>query len=176
ASGAGDFRRVNITQLNPGTGVRRSIRLARHPSAVAWSESYGDLWMTNFADRSVTRLHADNEDSKTLDSVAKNPGALVVKGDATWVADWNAPAVLRLPAAGTGRAARVSLPTTARPGGITSIAAGAGGIWVAVPDDRAVWRIDPKTNGTTRVGLRYHPWGVAVAAGGVWAVLRADNA
>ena len=175
ASGAGDSRRVNVTQLNPRTGARRSIRLARHASALAWSEGYGDLWMTHFADKSVSRLHAETEDSKTFDSVAKNPGALVVEGDSVWVGDWNAPAVLRLPADGLGRAGRISLPMTTRPGGITSVTAGAGGIWAAVPDDRAVWRIDPKTNRTTRIGLRYHPWGVAVGDDGVWAVLRAHN-
>jgi DNA-binding SARP family transcriptional activator/streptogramin lyase len=175
ASGAGDFRRVNVTQLNPRTGARRSIRLARHPSALAWSESNGELWMTNFADRSVSRVHAGTEDSKTFGSAAENPGALVVEGETVWVGDWNAPAVLRLPTAGTGRADRISLPTTARPGGITSVAAGAGGVWAAVPDDRAVWRIDQRTNRTTRVGLRYHPWGVAASEDGVWAVLRADN-
>ncbi len=175
ASGAGDHRRVNVTQLNPRTGARRSIRLARHASALAWSESHGDLWMTNFADRSVSRLHAATEESKTFDSVGKNPGALVVEGNAVWVGDWNAPAVLRLPVVGTGRARRISLPMTARPGGITSVAAGAGGIWAAVPDDRAVWRIDPKTNRTTRIRLPYHPWGVAVGNNEVWAVLRAHN-
>ena len=176
ASGAGDFRRVNVTELNPRTGARRSIRVARHPSALAWSGSYGDLWMTNFSDRSVARLHTENEGSKTFDSVAKNPGALAVEGDdAVWVGDWNAPAVVRLPAVGTGPAVRISLPMTVRPGGITSVAAGAGGIWAAVPDDRSVWKVDPKTNRTTRIGLRYHPWGVAVGDDGVWAVLRADN-
>jgi DNA-binding SARP family transcriptional activator/streptogramin lyase len=172
ASGAGDHRRVNVTQLNPRTGARRSIRFARHATALAWSETYGDLWMTNFADRSVSRMHAATEDSMRFDSVAKNPGALVVQGDAVWVGDWNAPAVLRLPAVGTGRAARIPLAKT---GGITSVAAGAGGIWAAVPDDRAVWRIDPKTNRVTRIGLPYHPWGVAVGDDGVWAVLRAHN-
>jgi DNA-binding SARP family transcriptional activator/DNA-binding beta-propeller fold protein YncE len=175
ASGAGDVRRVNVTQLNPRTGTRRSIRLARHATALAWSEGYGDLWMTNFVERSVSRLHAATEGSKTFDSVVKNPGALVVEGDAVWVADWNAPAVLRRPAVGTGRAGRISVRMTARPGGITSLAAGAGGIWAAVPDDRAVWRIDPKTNRTTRIELQYHPWGVAVGDEGVWAVLRAHN-
>jgi DNA-binding SARP family transcriptional activator/streptogramin lyase len=175
ASGAGDSRRVNVTQLNPRTGARRSIRLARHASALAWSPSYGDLWMTNFADTSVSRMHAETEDSKTFDSVAKNPGALVVQDDAVWVGDWNAPAVLRLPAGETGRAGRISLPMTTRPGGITSVAAGAGGIWAAVPDDRAVWRIDPTTHRTTRIGLRYHPWGVAAGDEGVWAVLRSHN-
>jgi hypothetical protein len=175
ASGAGDHGRVNVTQLNPRTGARRSIRLGRHASALAWSQSHGDLWMTNFADRSVSRMHAATEDSKTFDSVAKSPGPLVVEGDAVWVGDWNAPAVLRLPAVGTGRAGRISLPMTARPGGITSLAAGDGGIWAAVPDDRAVWKIDPKTNRTTRIGLRYHPWGVAVGDEGIWAVVRAHN-
>jgi DNA-binding SARP family transcriptional activator/streptogramin lyase len=175
ASGAGDLRRTNVTQLNPRTGDRRSIRLARHATALAWSKDYGDLWITNFADRSVSRLHAVTEDSKTFDAVGKNPGALVVEGDSVWIGDWNAPAVLRLPAAGTQRARRISLPMTGRPGGITSVAAGAGGIWAAVPDDRAVWRINPKTNRTTRIGLHHHPWGVAVGEEGVWAVLREHN-
>jgi DNA-binding SARP family transcriptional activator/streptogramin lyase len=174
ASGAGDFRRVNVTQLNPRTGARRSIRLARHVSALAWADGYGDLWMTNFVDKSVSRMHVATEQSKQFDSVARNPGALVVDGDAVWVGDWNAPAVMRLPADGTRRAGRISLPMTT-PGGITSVAAGAGGIWAAVPDDRAVWRIDPKTNRTTRIGLPYHPWGVAVGDDGVWAVLRERN-
>lgn len=175
ASGAGDFRRVNITQLNPRTGARHAIRLPLHATALAWSVSGGDLWMTNFADRRVSRLHAENEDLKTFGSAAENPGALVVAGDVVWVADWNAPALVHFPADGTGRPARISLPVTARPGGITSVAAGAGGIWAAMPDDRAVWRIDQKTNRTTRIGLRYHPWGVAVGDDAVWAVLRADH-
>ena len=175
ASGAGDLRRLKVTQLNPQTGERRSIRLDRHATALAWSESYGDLWMTNFADGTVSRLHVETEDSKTFDSTVENPGALVVEGDAVWVGDWNGPALLRLPAVGTGRAGRTPLPMTARPGGITSVAAGAGGIWAAVPDDRALWRIDPKTNRTTRIGLRYRPWGVAVGDDAVWAVLRAHN-
>jgi DNA-binding SARP family transcriptional activator/streptogramin lyase len=175
ASGAGDLRRVNVTQLNPQTGARRSIRLARHANALAWSKRFGDLWMTNFAERSVSRVDVETEDRKTLESVGKNPGALVVEGNTVWVGDWNAPTVLRLPAGDTGRPRRISLPNTTRPGGITSVAAGARGIWVAGPDDRAVWRVDPKTNRTTRIGLRYHPWGVAVGDEGVWVALRANS-
>ena len=173
-SGAGDSRRVTSPQLNPQTGARRSIRLARHATALAWSKGT-EIWMTNFARQQ--RLATPRRDGRpvTFDSVAKSPGALVVEGDAVWVGDWDAPAVLRLPAVGTGQAGRISLAKTDRPGGITSVAAGADGIWAAVPDDRAVWRIDPKTNRTTRIGLRYHPWGIAVGDGGVWAVLRAHN-
>jgi DNA-binding beta-propeller fold protein YncE len=61
----------------------------------------------------------------------------------------------------------------ARPAGITSVAAGAGAIWATVPDDHAVWRIDPQTNQTTRIGIEYYPWGVAVGDDGIWVAVRA---
>ena len=173
-SGDGDSRRVTVTELNPRNGGRRPIRFARHASALAWSEGYGDLWMTNFLDGSVSRLEADGG-IKMTDSVVKHPGPLVVDGDAVWAGDWNTPSLVRLPAIGSGRPRRISLPMTTRPAGITSVAAGAGAIWAAVPDDRAVWRFDPKTNRTTRIGVRYFPWGVAVGDDGVWAVLRAHD-
>jgi SARP family transcriptional regulator, regulator of embCAB operon len=174
-SGEGDSRRLAVTQLNPRTGARRPVRFPRHAAALAWSEGYGDLWMTNFLEGSVSRLDADVGDIKMTHSVAENPGALVVHGDSVWVGDWNAPRLVRLPAMGSGRPRRISVPTTARPAGITSVAAGAGGIWAAVPDDRAVWRFDPKTNSTSRIGVRYHPWGVAVGDDGVWVVLRSRD-
>ena len=41
-----------------------------------------------------------------------------------------------------------------------------------MPDDRAVWRIDLKTGHKRRIGLRYFPWGVAVADEGIWVSLR----
>jgi hypothetical protein len=176
ASGAGDVRRVDVTQLNPRTGAWRSFPLARHPTALAWSEGYGDLWMTHFDDSSVSQVNAASEEPKSVESVGKSPGALDVDGQAVWVGDWDAPAVLRLPAVGTSQVRRIALPLRTRHGGITSVAAGAGSVWAAVPDDRALWRIDSKTNRTTRIGLRYHPWGVAVGDGAVWVVLRAHNA
>jgi DNA-binding SARP family transcriptional activator/DNA-binding beta-propeller fold protein YncE len=175
ASGAGDISRLNVTQLNPRTGARRTIAFAQHPTALAWSEGQYKLWVTHFNNASVSQLATESEAQETFDSVGKSPGAVDVDGDAAWVGDWNAPAVLRLPAVGTEPVTRIALPLTARPGGITSVAAGAGGVWAAVPDDRAVWRIDPKTNRTTRIGLRYRPWGVAVGDDGVWVVLRAHN-
>ena len=169
-----EYRR--LTQLDPRTGAPSSMRLAQHAAALAWSGNYGDLWLTNFARGSVSRMHAATGDVKTSGSVATNPGALVVSGDAVWVGDWHVPEVVRLPALGSGRPRHVSLRVKTHPAGVTSLAAGAGGIWATVPDDRAVWRIDPKTNRATRIEVGYYPWGIAVGDDGVWVALRARDA
>jgi SARP family transcriptional regulator, regulator of embCAB operon len=164
-----------VTRLNLRTPRRSLIQLGRHPNALAWSE-YGDLWMTNFDDQSVSQLHAETGQERIWRSVAKmNPGALVVQGDSVWFGDWNVPEVVRLPAVGSGPARHISLDVTVQRAGVTSIAAGGGAIWATVPDDHAVWRIDPKTNRTTRIELGYYPWGVAVGDDGVWVVTRAND-
>ena len=54
-----------VTRLDSRTPERRSIKLGRHADALAWSEGYGDLWMTNFDDQSVSRLHAETGERKT---------------------------------------------------------------------------------------------------------------
>jgi streptogramin lyase len=58
---------------------------------------------------------------------------------------------------------------------VTSVAAGPGAIWAAVPEDRALMRIDPKTNQPTRILFPYAPWGVAVADDGIWVAFRAHE-
>jgi len=64
------------------------------------------------------------------------------------------------------------LPVQVRPAGVTTVAAGAGSIWAAVPDSHALWRIDPKTNHVTRIPMRYFPWGVAADDDEVWVGVR----
>ncbi len=166
-----------LTQLDPGArNRRRSIGLKRHPNALAWTEGYGDLWMTNFDDRSVSRMHPETQEVTPFESVANNPGPLVVHGDSVWAGDWNAPDVVRLPAVGAGPPRHVSFDVTVERAGVTSVAAGAAAIWATVPDDHAIWRIDPKTNRAKRVELGYYPWGVAVSDDGIWVVTRANDA
>jgi streptogramin lyase len=82
---------------------------------------------------------------------------------------------VRLPAIGAGPPRHVSFDVTVQRAGVTSVAAGAGAIWATLPDDHAVWRIDPKTNRATRIELGYYPWGVAVSDDGVWVVTRAND-
>jgi len=165
---------LRITQFdlrNP-SAPSSSIRLGRHPTALAWSDSTGDLWMSNFNDRSVTRRNAESGAVTTYPHIAVAPGPVVVKDDVVWVGDWDIPRVVRLPAVGSGRPHFISLPVTRHPAGVTSLAAGADSIWAADPEDRALVRIDPKTNQRTRFGFQYAPWGVAVADDGIWVVFR----
>jgi streptogramin lyase len=162
--------------LHLRTREPRSIKPDRPVSALAWSDGYGDLWMTDGDDQSVSRLHAETGDRRTLESVAEQPGALVVQGDSVWVGDWLNPDVVRIPAVGSGPPRHISLDVTTRPAGVTSVAAGAGFIWATVPDDHAVWRIDPRTNKARRFEVGYYPWGVAVADDGIWVAVRAHDA
>ncbi|HYX77690.1 MAG TPA: hypothetical protein VE757_10980, partial [Gaiellaceae bacterium] len=164
-----------LTQLGPGD-LRRPIALTRHPNALAWSPDYGELWMTNFDDGSVSRMHPETNEVKSFELVANNPGALVARGDSVWAGDWNAPIVVRLPAVGAAPPRPVSLDVTVERAGVTSVAAGAGAIWATVPSDHALWSIDPKTNRTKRIELGYYPWGVAVDDDAIWVALRAHDA
>jgi DNA-binding SARP family transcriptional activator len=176
SGGSGDEQRRNVTQVDPRTGPRRTIRFDRHPTVLTWSGNYGDLWMDDFPRGSVSRLHADTGDLKTYESVAVNPGALVVQGDTVWVGDWDIPDVVRIPAVGSGAPRHVPLPVHTRPAGVTSVAAGDGYIWATVPDDHSVWRINPRTNHARRIPLRYFPWGVAVGDDGIWVAVRGRDA
>ena len=63
-----------VTEVDPRTGVQRSIRLDRHAGWLAWAESYGDLWMNDFTRGTVSRLHAETEVVKNVESVGGNPG------------------------------------------------------------------------------------------------------
>jgi len=55
---------------------------------------------------------------------------------------------------------------------VWTVAAGAGAIWATATQDKALWRIDPDTNETTRIPLGYSPGGVTVADDGVWVTVR----
>lgn len=166
-------KRHTITAIDPQTGRWHSIPLARPVSPLAWSEGYGDLWMSNFDVGSVSRLHAKTElVDETIDGVAINPGSIVVDGDSVWVADWSAPKVVRLRAVGRARLRNILLPVRSE-AGVWLLAAGAGAVWATTPRDGTLWRIDPKTNGPTRITMPYLPTGVAADDNDVWVTVRA---
>jgi DNA-binding SARP family transcriptional activator/streptogramin lyase len=168
----GVYPNANIlTKVDPATGAHRRIHLARPAVGLAWSEGYGDLWTNNFDEGSVTRLHEATGAVKTVDRVAVRPGFPVVDGDTVWVGDWTGPQVVRLRAVGSARPTQIPLPMR-NFAGVWNIAAGAGAIWATTPRDRALWRIDPKTNAVTRLRMRYLPTEVAVDANDVWVTLR----
>jgi DNA-binding SARP family transcriptional activator/streptogramin lyase len=167
-----------VTEVDPRTGMERRLQIARTPGAFGWSEGYGDLWVTNFSEGSLTRLHGASGSSQTVGSVAINPSSLVVNGDVVWVADWGAPQVVRLPAVGAAPPHRISLPVRrgcSQVSCVWSVAAGAGFIWATTPRDGALWRIDPATNAVKRLALTYPPAGVTADANDVWVTLRATR-
>ena len=158
AGGPSVSSRRTLTQVDPRTGAPRSIRLTDPATPLAWSEGYGDLWMSNFTVGSVSRLHPATGDLKTVRRVAINPAFLVVDGDSVWVSDWAGPRVVRLHAVGPSKPRWVLLrPVRNRTAGVWCVAAGAGAVWATTPRDGALWRIDPKTNHVTRIAIPYLP-------------------
>jgi DNA-binding SARP family transcriptional activator/streptogramin lyase len=165
-----------VTEVDPRTGRQKAIPLSRVAGALAWSGGYGDLWINNFDEGSITQLHAATGAMRVVDPHVSNPSHPIVDGDTVWAGDWEAPRVARLPAVGSAQARLISLPVTTRPAGVTSVATGNGYVWATVPDSHSLWRIDPKTNSATRIPLRFYPWGVAVDDdGGIWVTLRAHD-
>jgi streptogramin lyase len=168
-----------ITEVDPlDPRDERTIRINYRPGALAWSGDYGDLWITNFDDGKLTRLHAASGNPQTIDSVGINPGpGLVVDGSGVWVGDWSVAHVVRTSAVGPFRPRSIHLPVRHRArcpqiSCVWAVAAGAGSIWATTPEDGALWRINPKTNRVTRIRLPYPPTGVTADANNVWVTVR----
>ena len=104
--GFGADNRQTVTEVNPRTGAERSIRHTARANGLAWSEGYGDLWMSNFFVGTVSRMHAANRAMDTVETAATNPAFLTADADGVWVADWAAPRVVRLRAVGSASRAR----------------------------------------------------------------------
>jgi SARP family transcriptional regulator, regulator of embCAB operon len=163
-----------VTRVDPQTGTQRTIELpSETPTGLAWSEGYGDLWVDDFNDGSLTRLHDATGVMRTFRAVGGNPGFSIVDGDVVWTGDWSAPRVARLDAVGRPHLQSVFLPVTNALAGVWTVAAGAGAIWATTPRDGALWRIDAETNAVTRVSVPFSPSGVAADANDVWLTVRA---
>jgi class 3 adenylate cyclase/streptogramin lyase len=176
-TGAEVERVSHVTQLDPQTGDRHSFAFAQWPAELAWSEGYGDLWVTHFFDDSLSRLHAATGKVKTVDGVARNPGSTVVSRDTVWTGDWSAMQVARIPAVGSSKPRHVALPIENRRNPRWSVVwqvdAGAGAVWAATPRYGALWRIEPETNAVTEIPIPYLPSGVAADDDAIWVTVRA---
>ena len=171
----GDFPadRHAVAQVDPRTGRQRSIPLQRDSVAMAWSEGYGDLWVSNFNSGSLTRLHPASGRQQVLERVVTNPSIVAVDRDVVWVGDWAGPRVARLEAVGAGPAQTLEFPTRSDIG-VWCVAAGAGAIWVTTPRDNALWRIEPATNALRRIEMPYLPTCVAATSDDVWVTVRSE--
>jgi len=166
-----------VTQVDPQTGDRRSFTFEEWPAELAWSEGYGDLWITHFSDGSLSRLHAATGEITTVEGVAMNPGSTVVDRDTVWIGDWSILQVVRTPAVGSPKPRHVALPTqkrhNPRRSAVWQVGAGAGAVWAVTPRYGALWRIEPETDAVTEIPMPYLPSGVAADDDAVWVTVRA---
>ena len=171
--GGPDLRKhATVIQLDPQSGEQRAIRLPNPGVALAWAETSGDLWGSNFDEGTLTRLDASTRAVETVNVLSAGPAHILVDGETVWVGDWGLPEVERLPAVGPSRPRLVDLPVRIGGTGVWQIAAGEGYIWATTPRDGALWRIDPKTNKVKRIPLPYPPIGVAANEGDIWVTVR----
>ena len=157
-------------QVDPRSGEQR-VTGAR-ATALAWAETSGDLWASDYGSGTLTRLDASTRAVETVNVLSVGGAHILVDGETVWVGDWALPAVERLRAVGPSRPRLVELPVRTPSAGVWHIAAGEGYIWATTPRDEALWRIDPKTNKVTRIPIPYPPIGVTANEGDVWVTVR----
>jgi streptogramin lyase len=166
-------KHATVIQLDPQSGEQRATpRSTRSSTALAWAETSGDLWASNFDEGTLTRLDASTRAVETVNVLSSGPAHILVDGETVWVGDWGLPEVERLRAVGPSRPRLVELPVRKAGTGVWQIAAGEGYIWATTPRDGALWRIDPKTNKVKRIPLPYPPTGVTANEGDIWVTVR----
>jgi streptogramin lyase len=164
---SGDY----LWRIDPRTDKKRRIPVPNPLGALGWSAPGGDLWSTDSQDGVLTRVHESTLQTKTVGlPLPDQPAWIAFARGSMWVADRGHPQVIRLNLAGAAPPRPIRF--AGAESGVWTVAAGAGAIWATTPHDRALWRIDPKTNHVTRVPLPYDPAGVTVNAGEVWVTVR----
>jgi YVTN family beta-propeller protein len=152
-----------VTRINEATGeVVATITMGNGPIAVT---ADGDgVWVANGRDSTIQRLDGSGEVGQPV-GVAAGPIAIAADASGVWVASEQAAAVTRIePATGVTLAAPIPL----QPGRPTSLAVGAGAIWVAASDG-TLRRIDPRAYRVTDlINVGGSPVAVLVTDDAVW--------
>jgi DNA-binding SARP family transcriptional activator/streptogramin lyase len=163
---------ATVIQVDPQSGEQRAT--GSGATALAWAETSGDLWASNFGEGTLTRLDASTRAVEKVKVLGPYAAAahILVDGETVWVGDWEHPRVERLHAVGPRTPRLVELPVRDSGTGVWQIAAGEGCIWATTPADGTLWRIDPKTNKAKRIPIPYPPIGVSANEGDVWVTVR----
>jgi streptogramin lyase len=165
----------SVIQIDPRARSQKTIQLQRAAIGLMWADGYGDLWITNFEQGSLTSLHPATGAGQFVPAHGTNPVFPVLDRDTIWVGDWSSPQLLRFPAVGSSvptRIKRIKLPVRPPYSDVWNVAAGAGSIWATTPRAHALWQIDPQTNHRTRIPMPYLPSGVTADADDVWVTVR----
>ncbi len=124
----------------------------------------GFVW-TAFGESTLTRVRPAGVRRSGSVLTESSPAAVVVGGDAVWVANTGDATVQRFDPTTFEEGPLRTISVGRRPAGI---AYGEGAVWVANEGDDTVWRIDPSTHSTTTIRVGSKPAAVTVGAGAVW--------
>jgi len=154
-----------LTRLDPDDGelVGEPIQLGTGISGVAVGE--GSVWVTDPLHGELLRIDPANGSVTQRIPVGGRPGAIVYGGYRIWTADLDGRGVTAVNAKG-GRVFKRDIAPREAP---LRLAAGGGGVWVAIANTNRVRRIDQSTtvtSGATIVGA--NPAGLTVAGGKLW--------
>lgn len=145
------------------------IAVGARPAAVA--VGHGSVWVANAEDGTVMRIDPRARRVVKTIGIGAPSSSLAISRDAVWVGNGSAGTVSRIDPGSNAVVETIDLrgPDSLVPNAVQSIAAGGGGLWVAVGSN-AVVRIDPASNRVVaRVDVGGPAQAVAVGEGAVWA-------
>jgi YVTN family beta-propeller protein len=159
-----NYQSGTVLRIDPVSNqLTGPIRTGRGPFGVAVEE--GAVWVSNQVERTVTRIDPNtNKLAGKPVIVGRGPRGVDVGAGAVWVADGEGRSVSRV-VAGDTRARQTRIGRF-----VHDVAAGEGSVWVTVPEDDVVRRIDPRT-GELRPGsitVLGGPGSIEVGLGFVW--------
>jgi YVTN family beta-propeller protein len=162
-----------VAMIDPATNrVTTAASVGSNPGPLAFEPESGSLWVGNVDEESVTRVDLDPVRTGKTISIGERPSGLAAGDGAVWVATAS-----RSSPYATARRIDVRFDTAGRPIRVaslpretrTSVALGAGALWVA-PSLGRLTRLHPATGRRTGPSIDAGPTPTALAtgAGAVW--------
>ena len=158
-----------VSRIDPETDTDDRIHRGRDGHADITLSS-GDLWVTNPAQNRVTRVDGDTDEVVASVPTGLLPQGITEADGDVWVANHRgrpSGSVWRIDSDTQRVVARIPVGDLEYRSGPSWIAAGAGSVWVGVPNLSAVVRIDPATNAVVAT--------IPVPDGGVCGTVVADD-
>jgi YVTN family beta-propeller protein len=162
-----------VTVINPATNQVQDTLPASGSGPVdqggpGLAFASGSLWVANTTQRQVTRVEPGGDPADIPVEASPNAVAAAPDADSVWVAagiESGGGLLARIDAGSNQVAQRIKVrhaPTglAITPDGRT--------VWLATPDDRAIYRIDTRTSNARRAELPLVPDQVAFGGGAVW--------
>ena len=162
-----------VTVVNPATNQVQDTLPASGSGPVdqggpGLAFASGSLWVANTTQRQVTRVEPGGDPADIPVEASPNAVAAAPDADSVWVAagiESGGGLLARIDAGSNQVAQRIKVrhaPTglAITPDGRT--------VWLATPDDRAIYRIDTRTSNARRAELPLVPDQVAFGGGAVW--------